>query len=183
MPWRRRTLGRGTPADWYAELHFWRDSARPEKLQLWQGTTPRSSQTVDLAMLHRHRATAIPDNRNTRCRHPPASRSSNQSPHGPDRCQLDLRFTTFPGANGNWPALQRIHVIVEPDFGGCILHEMVSSVHEPLFKIVRPSGCETATQISGAMADGLFDSGARQHQRTTACFLAAISSRAPRLRF
>lgn len=39
------------------------------------------------------------------------------------------------------------------------------SAREPLFSIGRPSGCETATQITGAMADGLIDSGARQHQK------------------
>ncbi len=33
------------------------------------------------------------------------------------------------------------------------------SAHEPLFKIERPSCCETATQTTGAMADGFLDSG------------------------
>src|SRR3954454_23502201 len=53
---------------------------------------------------------------------------------------------------------------------------------EPFLRSKRQSGGETVTQITGAMADALIDS-APQNQRTTACFLAAISSRAPQSRF
>lgn len=43
-------------------------------------------------------------------------------------------------------------------------HSPNISAGEPSFKIERPSGCETATQITGAMADELIDSGAPQHK-------------------
>lgn len=38
------------------------------------------------------------------------------------------------------------------------------SAREPLFEIERPSGCDTATRTTGAMADGLFDAGAPQQK-------------------
>lgn len=92
--------------------------------------------------------------------------------------------------SGEKEPLQRVHAIVEfypgrriPGPPACAANPRGAPVMNQHSRSNDKAGCETATQITGAMADGLFDSGARQHQRTTACFLAAISSGAPQLRF
>jgi hypothetical protein len=95
-------------------------------------------------MLHLHRSTAIPDNRNMNRRHPPASRSSINHARGPDSRPQAQRFALFPirmdiGGAG-LALLQRIHVIVESDFSGCIVDEMKIDLAAGLQGLDRTTG-------------------------------------------